>query len=426
MGQPIATGDLVAEFERAFPAKLAGPRHVGQESEYPVVTASGAAADVSMLWPLLAAAGDLQPKFDAVNQAMTVGLEGAEYGYALEVGRGTIEINTRPCLHLVELETVHKAALHRLVWAASQLDLRVLGYGVHPLTPPSLSLLSPKQRYHALLQSMGDDWLWYTVTASEQLHVDVARPELVRMLNLGLMMAPVVVALCGNSPIYGGVESPYCSAREGVAEAGPYANRHGMPAAPYADLADFVAGLARLPSLLRREHKALLPDGRLFAEVMDEGAGFADFLLHDHYIWHSARLRVAHATLELRPACQQPPGNGMVAAALYLGLMEAAPQIEAFLARALGNGGWDALRAYWPQAIRQGLAAPQPTDNFLSQLLALAQAALLARGYGEERYLAPLWTRLATGRNPAQQARDLFHSRGMDALIDFSTLRPTP
>src|SRR5690606_3396238 len=136
--------------------------------------------------------------------------------YALEVGRGTLEINTRPCQHLLELQHVHQVALARLVEVANQLDWRVLGYGIHPLSPPSLGLLSPKQRYAALQKIMGNDWLWYTVTAADQLHVDVARPELVRLLNFGLMMAPVVVALCGNSPIYAGQESGFCSAREAV------------------------------------------------------------------------------------------------------------------------------------------------------------------------------------------------------------------
>ena len=49
---------------------------------------------------------------------------------------------------------------------------------------------------------------------------------------------------------------------------------------------------------------------------------FDAFLLHDHYIWHSARLRTAYATVELRPACQQPPHELMAAATLYLGLVE--------------------------------------------------------------------------------------------------------
>lgn len=423
-GRPNWVGDVATEFEEAFPPRLAGPRKVGQESEYPLVTATGEAADASLLWPLLDI-GDLQPKFDAVNQQLMVGLEGPDYGYALEVGRGTIEISTRPCQHLLELQHVHQVALDRLIRAATHLNLRVLGYGIQPLSPPTASLLSPKQRYHSLLQRMGDAWLWYTVTASEQLHVDVARPEMVPMLNFGLMMAPVIVAFCGNSSLYAGMDSAFCSAREGVAGDGPYGNRHGIPASAYTDLADFIERLSQLPFLLRRDGTALLPDHRIFSTVMEEGGTFADFLLHDHYVWHSARLRVAHATLEMRPACQQPPGESMAAAVLYLGLVEAADEIRTFLQAELGDQTWTKLSAYWQGVIVHGMVAPEPCEDFLSRILALVQTALRRRGYGEEALLPPLWKRLATRRNPAQQARYLFHQAGPSALLEFCTLRPS-
>ena len=90
-------------------------------------------------------------------------------------------------------------------------------------------------------------------------------------------------------------------------------------------------------ALLQREGARLLPDGRLFDEVLraDFGAGdtlvpgcFEAFLLHDHYVWHSARLRTAYGTVELRPACQQPPHEAMAAAALYLGLVEGRAEIR--------------------------------------------------------------------------------------------------
>lgn len=417
--------ELAARFERAFPPRLETPRTVGREAEYPLVTEDGAAVDLTPIWPLLMADGELTPKFDAVNREMIVGLEGIDYGYALEVGRSTIEIFTRPCPHLLELEAIHNAALRRLIAAADRLGWRVLGYGIQPLTPPSTALMSPKQRYQAMLTIMGEDWLWYTVSASDQLHVDVARPELIQTLNLALLMTPVVVAFCGNSPIYAGTVSDFCSAREGmVTQRSRYADRHGMPDGLYADLPDFVERLAQLPFLLRREGAHLLPDGRPFAEVLAaEGADFETFLLHDHYVWHSARLRVAHATLELRPACQQPPHQGMAAAALYLGLVEAADQLESYLHTHLGNDRWDRLKRYHSEAASQGLAATEPIPGFLAAVLGFVEDALHRRNYGEERLLQPLWARLTAKENPAQRAKKIFARAGMDGLIESLTLR---
>jgi gamma-glutamylcysteine synthetase len=427
MAQTIRSSieEVAARFERAFPPQLETPRTVGREGEYPLVAEDGAAVDLTTIWPLLLADGDLSPKFDAVNQEMIVGLEGIDYGYALEVGRSTLEIYTRPCPHLLELQEVHNRALHRLVAAAAQRGWRVLGYGIQPLTPPSTTLMSPKQRYRAMFEIMGEDWLWYTVTASEQLHVDVARPEMIRVLNLGLLMTPVVIAFCANSPIYAGSVSDFCSAREGmVIQRSRYANRHGMADQPYADLPDFVERLAQLPFLLHREGSYLLPDGRPFVDVLaSEGVDFESFLLHDHYVWHSARLRVAHGTLELRPACQQPPGEQMAAAALYLGIVEAADQIEAYLHVNLGDQCWEAMKRYHAEATRHGLTASEPIPGFLASVLGFVEDALHRRGYGEERLLPPLWDRLAAQENPAQRAKKIFVRAGVTGLIETLTLR---
>ena len=453
---------LAARFAAHFPPRLQGPRTVGREAEFPVVDQAGRAADIDQLWPLLlknedaaesSKRGSLSPlsstlsplkvKRDAVNTDLIVGLDGASYSFALEVGKGTIELNVGPCATLFELESTFRTALERLVRAAAQLGWRVLGYGVQPLSPPTRALLSPKQRYRTLADIMGADWIWYTVTASDQAHVDVSRDEAVSVLNFGNLMAPVIVALCANSPVVAGELTDDCSGREGRMIDAPYGQRHGMIARPYADLTDFVARLSRLPSLLRREGELLLPDRRPFADVLradygtarSEGADlsphssslspgcFDAFLLHDHYIWHNARLRTAYGTVELRPACQQPPHELMAAAALYLGLVEGHAQITDYIQTALApprgqnevltplSGCWPRMKQYHDQAVRAGLAAPEPAPGFLAEILALAAAALARRGYGEERMLTPLWQRLEQRENPGQRARRVFKRR---------------
>lgn len=457
---------LADRFAAHFPTQLQGPRTVGREAEFPVVDQAGRAADVDRLWTLLLetepAAEDrercslsphastlapLKVKRDAVNTDLIVGLDGDAYSYALEVGKGTIELNVGPYATLFELERAFRAALERLVRAAAKLGWRVLGYGVQPLSPPARALLSPKQRYHALADIMGADWIWYTVTASDQTHVDVSRDEAVSVLNFAILMAPVVVALCANSPVVAGALTGDCSGREGRMIKALYGERHGMIARPYADLTDFIARLSRMPALLYREGERLLSDGRPFTEVLradfgmagSEGAAlspdcFDAFLLHDHYIWHSARLRTAYGTVELRPACQQPPDELMAATALYLGLVEGREQIADYMQTALAPAGeergnpdpmsasWSRLREYHYESVRAGLAAPEPVPDFLADILELVAAALARRGYGEEGMLAPLWQRLERRENPAQRVRRVFAEEGLEGLIEFSDL----
>jgi gamma-glutamylcysteine synthetase len=318
-----------------------------------------------------------------------------------------------------------QTAVSRLVHAAARFGWRVLGYGVQPASPPTIGLMSPKQRYLSLYRAMGEAWLWYTVTASDQLQFAIGRDEALHMLNYGNLMAPIIIALCANSPVFGGKLSPYCSSREGVM-AGIRAaeHRHGMPPAPFASLYDFVRTLSQPTYLIRQAEGEVVPSSRPFAAYLAEnGPDFQAFLYHEHYIWNSARLRAAYGTLEVRPACQQPWSEHMAAAALILGLAEASHSILAYIQGALGEDYWQGLRIYHQQAIRHGLAAPQPAPEFLPEVVQRAQAGLAARGRGEDALLAPIWARLSRRQNPAQRARAVFQADGLPALVQAAAVR---
>ncbi len=91
-----AIAHMAEQFTQRFPVTTTQPRVVGREAEYPVVDSHGRAADVRRLWEPLMARGDLTPKTDGPDSRLIVGLEGTDYSYALEVGVGTVEVNTRP------------------------------------------------------------------------------------------------------------------------------------------------------------------------------------------------------------------------------------------------------------------------------------------------------------------------------------------
>jgi gamma-glutamylcysteine synthetase len=110
-------------------------------------------------------------------------------------------------------------------------------------------------------------------------------------------------------------------------------------------------------------------------------------------------------TVEIRPACQQPPDDSWAAGALALGLAEAHREAAQLLEDRLGPAPWSALLRYRSRAVRDGIRAEQPADGFLDQVLELAGEGLRRRGLGEERYLAPLRERLARGIGPADRAR---------------------
>jgi len=246
------------------------------------------------------------------------------------------------------------------------------------------------------------------------------------MLNVGNMMAPIIIALCGNSPVFGGRRSAFCSAREGrMAEIHATEHRHGMPPRPYTSIGDYIHTVSQSTYLIIKTGGEIIPSRQPFTEYLRaHGPDFDAFLYHEHYVWNSARLRTAYATIEIRPACQQPWPEQMAAAALTVGLVEAAAQVDEYVQSELGTEYWERMLLYHQQAIRHGLAAPQPAPNFLGQLIALAQIALEQRGYGEEALLTPIHDRLFRGQNPAQRARQVFMVDGLQGLLRYSAIRP--
>ena len=434
MTQPEAGLDfrpLTTRFGQGFSAAPIGIRKVGREAEYPVVGPDGEAFDVAQLWEALVARDGHGPTLEVERapDGMIVALTSNRFSFSSEVGRGTIEVITGPRHDLLQLQEDHEAAMARLLRACAEHGAVVLGLGAQPVTPPSEVLMTPKPRYGMLLDRIGPEWLSFCTTASDQIHVDVAGPELVAMTNLGNILAPVFIALCANSPVVAGADSGLCSWREaGMGAIGTDDGRHGMPLTPILSLLDHVERLSGLPHLIHKHGGVPEPVDGIFTDFLtgldgaDTDDAFAAFLVHDHYVWHSARPRSRHGTVELRAACQQPWDSHMAAAALGLGVIAAGAELGAYLEATLGLDAWKRMRLWHGEVVRHGLAAPPPVEGLVEAVLERALAALRGRSRREGALLDPLYRRVAAGKNPAQRARAAFASGGIDGLIAHSRL----
>lgn len=441
---------ITARFAQGFRPGPAGLRTVGREAEHPVVQADGSAAEVALLWDALqdlsAQAGEpLQVKREG---ELTVALLGRRWTFFSEVGRGTIEVLTGPRQDLWEIAADHEAAMQILLRAVHDRGWEVLGYGIQPKTPASGAFMTPKARYGVLLESLGDPWLWFTLTASDQVHASVCREEVVPLSDTINLLSPLTVALTANSPVYAGAVSGYMSAREGtMGEIHAREHRHGMTAQALGSMDALVEHLARQVFIMElRQHAAgdwrhHVYD-RSFVEWLqtygeDPAASgrqdaYTAFLLHEHYIWNSARPRSNHGTLEMRAACQQPwtePGakggsHHMAAAALGVALVEAGAALAPWLAERLGPDAWSDMRAWHHAAIARGLAAEEPVPGLIAGVLGHCEEALAARGRGEEALLSPLWARLERRTNAAQRHQLAFQAGGVDALVQATRIRP--
>ena len=423
---------LARRFGERFPAEVSW-RTVGRESEFPLVRPDGSPGELGELWPLIAAAPGPALAEKREKSGLLVELSCDDYAFVAEVGRGTVELVLSPQPDLVAAAAVWDRAMSRLLAAADGADQKVLGYGIQPLATPSLGLQTAKQRYGVLHEAIGETWLWFALTASDQCHTRVARGEVVPLTNLCHLMTPMLIALCANSPITGGAPVGAMSARElTMGRIHAEEARHGMPFGPDADLEGLMGRLAGLPFLVRARDGVYMPmKGRFIDQLiagvaageLDEDRAFDDFLMHEHYIWNSARPRSTHGTLELRAACQQPLGEHMAAAALNVAFVAAAPALSALIEARLGADAWPAMRRWHHGAVHQGLAAAEPAPGFTGEALQACADALAARGRGEEALLKPLFDRLSVGLNPAQRAVQVFEAGGMPALIAHTSRR---
>ena len=413
-----AAGVLAERYAACFREALRPIRLIGREAEFPVVWPDGRAGDVLRLWTQLLEGDGFAPQYDdPAARTLIVALRGADGTVEVEVGRATVELVLGPYEDLWQLAEGSARLLRRVVAAARAAGMRVLGFGIQPRARGSSALMTPKRRYTSLLQAIGRPWLHFAITASDQVQVDITREELPDAVNvLNLLSAPLI-ALTANSSVYGGRAGRCLSGREGLSAAlGEF--RAGMTPRPFASIEEFIAYVCRYPCYVLRDGPGFRVWNRPFERYLQEhGPDLDAYLWHEHYTWNSARPRANNSTIEIRPACQQPPEEPLAPAALSLGFVEALPDAKAFLGDLFTSGPWAPLRRYRAAAIRDGLRVPEPAPGFLEGCLRIAEKGLRARGRGEEAFLRPLWTRLDRRVTPAETSREAFRAGGMEGLL---------
>ena len=415
---------LAERFAAGFPAQRRGRRRIGREAEFPLIRPDGRAGDVALLWePLLAEPGARPSYDDPPHRQLIVRIDFPDAAYEVEMGRATAEMVLPPAEDLFALEAASWAALDRLRRAARTRGMILLGYGIQPRTPAGPGLMTPKRRYFALSRAVGWPWMYFTSTAADQVQVDIARPELVEAVNVMNLLSGPIIALTANSPVYAGRVGRFLSGREGLLAA-LGEERHGMTPRRFASVEEFLTFTCGQTFYVRPEAHRFPRYGRPFTSYLAARGGrraealWQDYLWHEHYIWNSARPRVHNGTIEVRPACQQPPDEPMAAVPLCLGLVEALPQVTAFLEDRLGRDPWPAMRAYRRAVLREGPRVLEPTPGLLAGLVTLSEDALRARGRHEETFLGPIRRRLEARSVPADRAVRLFRQGGIPAIVE--------
>lgn len=446
-------GDNMEELAAATWAKLEEKqrqregqrRGTGLELKFPAVQANGEAIRMEQLqelWTFLADAG-WQPIIDPYYEtAVAVERPGTHCPDVIgtETGRCKLEVSLSYQEDIFRLQAELVEVRETLSEFGRQTGVSFLGLGIQPLTPPARELMMPKARNLFWEQVFSNGRVdIFTVTATNQVHVDVAPEEAVPAVNVFNGLAAAEIALNANSTVWKGqVETGYKALAEQAWEWWlPGSPRVGQTVRPFRDLEDYVAHLASYrPVYIVRDGQYLgLAGYPSFASYWQEVAGaevvdaegdavtvmpaLEDWELHQTFCWHDARLS-AYGTLENRVNCEQPPEEIMVAAALTLGIMENLGEAS----RLAEEYSWEELARARQEAICRGMEAAvagQPVTTLCRQVLEMAVAGLQARGLGEEVFLDPLWERLERKECPADRVRKVAARQGVEGLVkEFS------
>ncbi len=425
-------------------------RQIGVELKFPLVREDGRAPDFGMipaLWSHLCSLG-WQPVRDGVSGEVVGAKKSNKSGYTVascETGYCKPEFSLAPVTDLLELSTAIGELREELRPYSDRYRVHFLGYGIQPVTAPSMELLMGKSRarvWDTVFRSnrivppeSGHDLHLFTINAASHVHVSVSEEQAVPLVNVFNGFAGPQIALTANSRIWRGQVDPayVCVAEKFWDWWVPEEGRAGVPQRPFRDLRDYAMTIAGFrPMFVKRSHGPLLIEGyetfkHYYSQERAAGVGLdgrevtvtpepADIDLHCTCCWHPARI-TRYGTVENRPNDQQPPGALLCVAAFTLGLAEALGESQEELSRF----EWYELRAARESACRsalRGMVGSQPIASLAGRLLELARLGLERRGLGEERFLEPLEERLKSGRCPSDDAVELFQQGGAERLVE--------
>ena len=210
---------FIQGFRTAIASREYSERRVGAELKFPLVNPDGTAVDletVQALWRYLVGNG-----WEVIEDPVTGQIAGAKIAgpyndtvASCETGYCKTEFSLAHVANLFELSESIQALRKELAPFAREHDVRFLGYGIQPLTPPSQDLLFKKARSCFWEQALpsnqriprerGDDVHLFTVNAGSHVHVSIGPENAVRAVNVLNGFAGAQIALTAHSPIWQG------------------------------------------------------------------------------------------------------------------------------------------------------------------------------------------------------------------------------
>jgi len=336
---------------------------------------------------------------------------------SLEPG-GQFELSGAPLRSIHDTAAEFDAHLDLVRRIGRDLGIGFLALGLSPVWSRAETPVMPKARYKIMsaympkVGTMGLDMMFRTATV--QVNLDFAsEADMVKKLRVSLALQPLATALFAASPFMDGRKTGFLSTRGEIwrdtdgDRSGliPFAFEDGMGFERYVDWAldvpmYFVKRGDRYHDVAGASFRDLLA-GRLDA-MPGERAVISDWVNHLSTLFPDVRLK---RYLEMRGADAGTRPMMLALPAFWVGLLYDRGALDA---------AWDLVKG-WTAADRQALRDAVPARGLAAAIggrglqsvaadaLKIAEAGLVARGLGEEIFLAPLARVVETGRSPADE-----------------------
>lgn len=399
-------------------------RTLGLEKEIIAVDSKGSIAQIAeQIWPHFLGKEGFRAQYDSYYKDAITGFKVGGDLITLDAGKGTFEIVLQPYTTVRQAEIKMNKLLRILYGACEKEDIKLLGVGFQPRTRPDRGHWNRKQRYEVLIDVLKRHCYTASLSASDQVHIDVALDEVVRVTNVMNGLTGFMIALFANSPVRYGRCSNVRAYREIIWD-DLSKIRTGVPQHRFSTLEDYLDKMWDLQCILAKKGNKFYTPGVSFREYVKEMPAqktFNAFETHEGTIWFCARPRT-FGTIEIRPACLQPWPDKMVVPAFVLGILENLGEAEMFLE----DFRWNELRRLRFKTARDGIKCSfrgKPIALFVEDVLKISEKGLKGMKQGDERYLKPLWRRVKERKSPAYRSIAVYRKGGMEKFLQYVSLR---
>ena len=353
-----------------------------------------------------------------------IGLHRNGANISLEPG-GQFELSGAMMSDMHETAAELRLHLDEVAEIAGPMGVRFMGIGAAPEWTHAQMPVMPKGRYRLMTDYMGrvgthGTQMMYR-TSTVQVNLDYAsEADMVKKLRVALALQPVATALFASSPFFDGKPNDHRSWRSRIWR-GLDDSRTGM--LPFAfdegfGFQAYVDWVLDVPMyFVYRDGTYINALGQSFRDFLKgelpalpgELPTLSDWADHMTTVFPEARVK---KYIEMRGADCGDEAHINALPAFWLGLMYDQSALDAAwdLVKGFDAATREGLRVAASVSALKGEADGVKLDALARAAVALSQAGLVARGLGEEIYLAPLHRSLAEGEVQADRWLRLYET----------------